>query len=93
MPIYEYQCKEGHGFEKFRPMDKRHNVLCPECGEQAHIIPSICKWRQAMPLPVFAGDGTHLKTFRDVPLMRPPTPPEELVRIGELNNSGSRGLR
>lgn len=39
MPIYDANCTAGHKFEKLLPMDKRHNVLiCPECGEDAHII-------------------------------------------------------
>jgi len=34
MPLYRYQCKEcNHEFEEYRPIDRRYDVLCPECGE------------------------------------------------------------
>lgn len=35
MPTYEYQCPEGHSFEKFQKMTERPRANCPECGRPA----------------------------------------------------------
>lgn len=32
MPTYEYECPEGHTFEKFQKMTDKPRVKCPECG-------------------------------------------------------------
>ena len=70
-------------------MRSRHNVTC-ECGRPVTLLVSPASHRQANPLPVYSHDGTKIYEFRDVPFMRPPTPPEELVRIGELPNNADR---
>ncbi len=35
MPTYEYECPEGHAFEKFQKMTERPRAKCPECGKPA----------------------------------------------------------
>ena len=35
MPTYEYQCPEGHGFEKFQKMTEKPRAKCPTCGKLA----------------------------------------------------------
>lgn len=35
MPTYEYQCPDGHSFEKFQKMNERPRAKCPTCGKPA----------------------------------------------------------
>ena len=35
MPTYEYQCPEGHEFEKFQKMTDKPRAKCPVCGKTA----------------------------------------------------------
>jgi putative FmdB family regulatory protein len=35
MPTYEYQCSEGHIFEKFQKMTDKPRAKCPVCGKMA----------------------------------------------------------
>jgi putative FmdB family regulatory protein len=35
MPTYEYQCPEGHVFEKFQKMSEKPRGKCPVCGKAA----------------------------------------------------------
>jgi putative FmdB family regulatory protein len=35
MPTYEYECPEGHTFEKFQKMTDKSRVKCPACGKAA----------------------------------------------------------
>jgi putative FmdB family regulatory protein len=35
MPTYEYQCPEGHVFEKFQKMTDKPRAKCPVCGKPA----------------------------------------------------------
>ena len=35
MPTYEYQCPEGHRFEKLQKMSERPQAKCPVCGKPA----------------------------------------------------------
>jgi putative FmdB family regulatory protein len=35
MPTYEYQCPEGHVFEKFQKMSDKPGAKCPVCGKAA----------------------------------------------------------
>jgi putative FmdB family regulatory protein len=35
MPTYEYQCPEGHVFEKFQKMTDKPRAKCPVCGKSA----------------------------------------------------------
>ena len=89
MPIYEYECC-GQRFEHYRQIWDRNNAACPNCGRIARLVMSPVRYRLAEPLPVYLADGTKVHEFRDAPKIRPPTPPEELVRIGELPNNADR---
>jgi putative FmdB family regulatory protein len=33
MPTYEYQCPEGHLFDKFQKMSDKPRAKCPVCGK------------------------------------------------------------
>jgi putative FmdB family regulatory protein len=35
MPTYEYQCPDGHVFEKFQKMTDKPRAKCPVCGQMA----------------------------------------------------------
>jgi putative FmdB family regulatory protein len=35
MPTYEYECPEGHAFEKFQKMSDKPRARCPVCGKPA----------------------------------------------------------
>ena len=35
MPTYEYQCPEGHVFDKFQKMTDKARAKCPVCGKTA----------------------------------------------------------
>jgi putative FmdB family regulatory protein len=35
MPTYEYQCPDGHVFEKFQKMSDKPRADCPVCGKAA----------------------------------------------------------
>jgi len=35
MPTYEYQCPDGHVFEKFQKMTDKPRAKCPTCGKPA----------------------------------------------------------
>ena len=35
MPTYEYECPEGHTFEKFQKMTDKPRAKCPTCGKAA----------------------------------------------------------
>jgi putative FmdB family regulatory protein len=35
MPTYEYECPDGHQFEKFQKMTDKPRARCPTCGKLA----------------------------------------------------------
>jgi len=35
LPTYEYQCPDGHTFEKFQKMTDKPRAKCPVCGRSA----------------------------------------------------------
>jgi len=35
MPTYDYQCADGHSFEKIHKMSEKPRVTCPVCGKVA----------------------------------------------------------
>ena len=35
MPTYEYECPEGHTFEKFQKITDKPRAKCPACGKAA----------------------------------------------------------
>lgn len=45
MPIYEYECDEGHKHQRRRPMSQcKENAICPDCGQEAKRIISVTFW-------------------------------------------------
>lgn len=46
MPLYEYECKNGHRFEVKRPIDRRHDEIhCQDCRAIARLVMSLSVWR------------------------------------------------
>ena len=35
MPTYEYECPDGHTFEKFQKITEKPRAKCPVCGKSA----------------------------------------------------------
>lgn len=35
MPTYEYECPEGHQFDRFQKMSDKPRAKCPTCGRSA----------------------------------------------------------
>ena len=58
MPIYEYSCGCGQGFEALRPMSEYDKPsTCPECGESADRVLSSSHLRVAEPFKVVDSGG------------------------------------
>ena len=57
MPTYEYQCPDGHVFEKFQKMTDKPRAKCPVCGK-----PAIRKISGGAGL-VFKGSGFYITDY------------------------------
>jgi putative FmdB family regulatory protein len=57
MPTYEYQCPEGHRFEKFQKMTDKPRAKCPTCGK-----PAVRKISGGAGL-VFKGSGFYITDY------------------------------
>src|SRR3954462_1552731 len=57
MPTYEYQCPEGHHFEKRKKMSKKPQAKCPVCGK-----PTTRKISGGAGL-VFKGSGFYITDY------------------------------
>ena len=57
MPTYEYQCPEGHVFEKFQKMTDKPRAKCPTCGK-----PAVRKISGGAGL-VFKGSGFYITDY------------------------------
>ena len=57
MPTYEYQCPEGHRFDKFQKMTDKPRAKCPVCGK-----PAIRKISGGAGL-VFKGSGFYITDY------------------------------
>jgi len=57
MPTYEYQCPDGHVFEKFQKMSEKPQAKCPVCGK-----PAIRKISGGAGL-VFKGSGFYITDY------------------------------
>ena len=45
MPLYEYECEQGHKQERFKPMSQSsEEILCSDCGQVAKRIISRTNW-------------------------------------------------
>ena len=57
MPTYEYQCPDGHVFEKFQKMTDKPRAKCPVCGK-----PAVRKISGGAGL-VFKGSGFYITDY------------------------------
>jgi putative FmdB family regulatory protein len=57
MPTYEYQCPEGHQFEKLQKMSEKPRAICPVCGK-----PGVRKISGGAGL-VFKGSGFYITDY------------------------------
>jgi putative FmdB family regulatory protein len=57
MPTYEYECPEGHAFEKFQKITEKPRTKCPVCGK-----PAIRKISGGAGL-VFRGSGFYITDY------------------------------
>ncbi len=57
MPTYEYQCVNGHQFERTQKMNDKALTKCPECGAKASRIIS---GGQGM---IFKGSGFYITDY------------------------------
>ena len=57
MPLYEYECSDGHRFEEWHRIENRHNTVCPQCGKPVRIIPSLSSFRMDIPVNFYTHDG------------------------------------
>lgn len=57
MPTYEYECPEGHVFEKFQKMTDKPRAKCPTCGR-----PAVRKISGGAGL-VFRGSGFYITDY------------------------------
>ena len=57
MPTYEYQCPDGHAFEKFQKMSEKPRAKCPVCGK-----PAVRKISGGAGL-VFKGTGFYITDY------------------------------
>jgi putative FmdB family regulatory protein len=57
MPTYEYQCPEGHLFDKFQKMTDKPRAKCPVCGK-----PAVRKISGGAGL-VFKGSGFYITDY------------------------------
>lgn len=57
MPTYEYECPEGHQFEKLQKMSDKPRAACPVCGK-----PAVRKISGGAGL-VFKGSGFYITDY------------------------------
>ena len=72
MPSYEYECEDGHEFERFRSMDKRHDVECPLCKQPVKLKISRTTFRIAHRFSVLEHDGTVISQTQTTEKTPPP---------------------
>lgn len=58
MPTYDYECPEGHRFERFLKMSDDPKASCPECGKPAQRLISGGAGF------LFKGDGFYITDYR-----------------------------
>lgn len=52
MPVYEYRCSSGHGYEKTEGFDAPTVQSCPDCGAEA-------RRQLSLPAVIFKGSGFY----------------------------------
>jgi len=94
MPIYEYKCPEHGKFDMLHRYIEEPRAICPRCGKVSTAVMSapmnFIGQFPSSDIPVFTHDWKQVDELRNVPATRPPTPPEELVRMGVLPNNADR---
>ena len=85
MPIYEYECENGHRCEKRLPMEDRHNFVCPQCGKRPQLLISpLAKqnpFDQRNTLTVFDSDGIVIGKRYD---LKPTPHPEQYYDVKKI---------
>lgn len=77
MPLYEYECEDGHKFEALKSIKDRYNAVCPMCKSSVHIKPSA--WGRVLVAGIFTTvgyDGTVLgkrQTTERIPMVVTPS--------------------
>ena len=56
MPLYEYECENGHRFEKIRKFSDPPLAVCPTCGAGVHKLMS-------SPAIQFKGTGWYITDY------------------------------
>lgn len=56
MPLYEYECSNGHRFEKIEPFSAKTVQKCPKCGARAERL-------LAAPAIQFKGSGWYVTDY------------------------------
>ncbi len=94
MPTYEYQCPEGHEFEKFQKMTDKPRAKCPVCGKMA-----VRKISGGAGL-VFKGTGFYITDYgkdgkgpRKEPARTRSRQLRQQVRLDRLVRQGNEGSR
>ena len=94
MPIYEYECSKHGRFEILHRRIEKHIAICPQCGGTSNpVVSAPAHFSNLFPassVPVYTHDWRQIDELRNVPATRPPTPPEDLVRMGVLPNNADR---
>ena len=63
MPLYEYKCREGHGFEALRAFSQQGNAPCPSCGNPGMLQVSMpAPFLMAEPYNVYNSDGRQVSS-------------------------------
>lgn len=58
MPVYEYECENGHRFEEWHRIEDRYNAVCRQCGKPVRIKISLSSFRMDVPVTFRTHDGT-----------------------------------
>ncbi|NIQ40439.1 MAG: zinc ribbon domain-containing protein [Proteobacteria bacterium] len=67
MPIYEYQCEQGHTFEILQTIDEPEIRECQECEELAHRLISPVNF-------VLKGPGFYVNDYKKRTQIAEPSP-------------------
>ena len=68
MPLYGYKCECGYSFEAIKPIDDRHNAVCPKCNKPASI--TVSAWSRVIMAGTFQvidGNGRVLESKHSIP--------------------------
>lgn len=86
MPLYEYECTEGHRFEEFHSIADRYNVRCPKCMSSVKLRPSLASFRMEQMATIRYADGSiydQKPSGGAVPPPQRPTPEQRDKALAE----------